>query len=1676
MEEMKKLARVWKLNERRNFWKTHSERDDMVAALLQHAEQNQNFILKKTAQDALDSTKVTPPTDVRSSAAKNRNIQLSQNLRNFCGIKYFSRVSETEELLVNSRFYAFPDSQSHVDFVVDKWRSEDFHLKDELSLQSQAARQSIVASQQAQIGGRVSMASGIKNKVKIVKHRNLATHLMNYSAHPQTNKNTLTTKTVQTFVSVAESDDPITASTCMVAISNIAASEHVRSLLFEINALHKITNVLSHIQGKVAQRAAGLLFYYFSCDTETEDRVYNSCSSFLQAMGSSKVVETRLVALHTLNNLMPCIDRQRVAEITMRVIHATFDASTLRDKTIIQTYLQIMQNMACFSNAHMTLMQLNILELLGKTASFAAKENNSDIGLYVVKILYCFLQTSDNGGQMISDEFVEVLTTLYELDGEIVLAHCTRAATVLSALPAHKDTLRRSNLVRTICHMVLMRTVLTNSLAKEVAKFLCNITLGQTSDQLRRLVEDKVPDTVLKLLKSTNATAVSKGVAVAALQNLLSESNNSIKLAVDCFEPLLKCLRDPGDIGAAQALYNISCVPQCRTTMVVNKVHVKLLENLRNTKELALKSAYLQILVQLSSSNICVLELLEVGLISRLESQLKGVDDTQVWNDISLMLLAVVAYAASDLSMEDQRSIVHILQIICVDSTSEGIVENCANVLKYISMRYDVFEQIDPVVRSILSLCDSEMVVENISHVLYNMTCTARNVELMLKDAHYVNVMIRIMRNGKLEVQENIAQAMRTLCAVDRCTEILLKSDILSDLIVIALLRTSSEEIKVVCSEAFYNMLCHDRSRLQLLRGDLWWAVMRLCRTDSHQVRSICARALFDLSTDPANVAPLRDHHVLTFVKDISSSGSEEFLIKCLQAVHNLVGQFKTSSDPSTLAVFSVDEDALDSKAKSNTPMLSPAPAVAPSGQFLPHEVVSAVRIGVDALSRCKNSVPALRHAILLLLKCSQQPNCEEAEVEFVNIDIVEVLDRSKALWGQDQKCRVYVSQLMWELSRSKLFTKGLHLSEVDPILLTVFAGSPSIEICSNICSFLLQFILEEKTEPELLIKLEVWPMLLPSCLSTETTIRELQVGGENSLGGISKKLLSQSFRGASISTLGTGSGEITTRFGRTTVVDKRNSRLPIPREVNLTELNELTAQTSLVENTRGSMLCLLAYAVQPVISKTPSTLTKGLITGILTTDMLDEPLTRTNLLVTLIAISEVSSLAAYALEAKVFSLLHRFLQNSSGTSKLDKAQEFCSAFLRNISLHSSLVTRFVSHTDGGTLLELIKDLLDAAPASVCLDLSVFFYNSAAFLAKSDSCLNPTFVLDMLNKLSTLEHEQDADISSINKYTISMILNKYNFGAGVDPTYIQYMFTYMQTNQSASTPEFMEHVDFRRIEDLTPVLHQDFLSSKQSTEAELVYFCADEHLWQPTVTHEYKRHENIILKFKQAEPILHSKIETVESSSLTSATTAVFSKILRKYDPLSDSPLKAEASAISEGEEEEEHDFEDLDATAVEGAPEETKTSPLEELSLDDASYSDTDTNPNTVLYAADTLPTIASVSSAHVDSEASAANTVPMQSKNQRLEELHASSSSEEVKPVSLKSNGSGFGNSPRSGRHLVSPQAVAAQQSDSQSHLEAPSPAALSPVPPTPSAKMQHVESSGGYSAASFDDYEES
>jgi len=249
------------------------------------------------------------------------------------------------------------------------------------------------------VNGRSSMVTGARGRT--VKHRILANHLATFSASQEFETSTFNLQSIQTFVSVSDSDDGIVISTCMIALSNIASKPSVRAMLIEINAIMKLSNMLVYCKSRQAVWAAALLYYYFSCDSEIEDRIYNSGSALLQSNGlatestasssqgssgslSPTSLEMRLVTLYTLNNLLPCIDRNRIAELLMAIFKQYFNPTRNVERAIKLLYLKFIQNTCAFSNTHSVLMPNDVLDILGECAVQAVEEK--DYGEHVFSL------------------------------------------------------------------------------------------------------------------------------------------------------------------------------------------------------------------------------------------------------------------------------------------------------------------------------------------------------------------------------------------------------------------------------------------------------------------------------------------------------------------------------------------------------------------------------------------------------------------------------------------------------------------------------------------------------------------------------------------------------------------------------------------------------------------------------------------------------------------------------------------------------------------------------------------------------------------------------------------------------------------------------------------------------------------------------------------------------------------------------------------------------------------------------------------------------------------------------------------------------------------------------------------------------------------------------------------
>lgn len=344
--------------------------NDYVFALLQHIDNSKNYgtqIMKMNKPSAMSPL---PPSEMKPSSPR------SYKMKNYCGIVDLFRQEDAEEMALKSRVYKYPDQAAPIMKLISTWRTDDMKMKD-FDQASDNRRKSIsMKVVQKTVDAANTFSDTIMSRNQIMKHRNLAAHLVNYSTSNDIDNSSFTHKSIQTFISLANTDDTRVASHCLTAISNISSFPMARHILVELNSITKLTSLQQMAKSSCSNMTSALLFYYFSCDSEVEDRIYNASSSLLQSNVQSDEHEIKNIALLTLNNLLPCIDRPRVVEILFGVFQTILlQNQPSRDVTL--TYLKILQNICAFSNTHIPLFSLDVVEILNHISTIAISNNDA---------------------------------------------------------------------------------------------------------------------------------------------------------------------------------------------------------------------------------------------------------------------------------------------------------------------------------------------------------------------------------------------------------------------------------------------------------------------------------------------------------------------------------------------------------------------------------------------------------------------------------------------------------------------------------------------------------------------------------------------------------------------------------------------------------------------------------------------------------------------------------------------------------------------------------------------------------------------------------------------------------------------------------------------------------------------------------------------------------------------------------------------------------------------------------------------------------------------------------------------------------------------------------------------------------------------------------------------------
>lgn len=1459
LEELKKLARAWKLNERRNFWKNHDTRDKLVIALCDFVDEQQRLRASASVQpnesgsavgsfsrrDHMGSTdsladmsiSTTQSTFLPREPSLSKPSKATPEMRNYCGLVKLFKYPTAEELITKTRHNEAPKPSLQPESLVNDWRGEDFSRAEAGAAAEGAAAEGATAEGAA---AAPEMSAGDT----IRKHRSLTQHLYQFSLSADLKTRPMTIGVLQTFVDLADTSDFLSALNILVSASNLLQFHSVRSLLIEVNGFHKISALvpltMPHVHS--ALQASALMYYYYSCDGGIEDRVFNEAYPALSVNFESEFEEIQMITLFTLNNLLPSISRHRIADLVMKIVAAHLltpspelccETEGQQEETLF-LLLRVLSNASIFANVHPMMFRSRATNALLRLTAYACRANAPKIALHVAMILNNFLSPTEASRLHVTDavagDFVEVAKGLLAVQSNDVLAYALRSLVVMSAAPDFARLIATVEVVSLVTRIVLhtdiskFGPVIAGDFAHFFYNLTCVVTLkildgeaagdpADSSEVVGAVVSCGAHECCLKLVDAHSGDSASTPTtkfAMMALQNLLSWNFPRYYEVASCvMEPLLEVIRTMQSIAAIRCVFNICCRSREDggskiELLAQNMIHVKFLDFFsRSTGDLEASSAYLQVLVQMCSDRV-VAELFERGLLQALVGRVKPLVSTSMRRESfvsnsanaessivrlvqssSTLVLAVASNyssAGNSLQPQEMRSILRVLHIV-VTSRIDNLLVNqlCACALAFLSSRHLEYEDARAVVLALMRVCRrDESLMESLSLFLHNVCCDRSNVEAVLRDDAVLNFLIKLLRSGSVRVQMVVLETFRTLCSYESCVGLMTRGSILSDLIVVGILRSSSAEVKDVCSEAFYNILTHDAYRRQLLQGEFWWGFSRLCREPNDSIRAISSRGLFDLSCtrDDAILQSLRSHNIFGLALDLVSSASisTECMERVLFAVNNFLSHFNSEPYYLPQETTAVSKIALEVLAKH------------PEGTALHTHVLSPASVAAPP-----PSTAGIACAVAVLASVAQRapPGCTDCTTECTNYDVADLLAAAIPRWQTDAASRLNVSVLLVSLSQSAAYMKAVAIADFAAVLLASYSALPSAPVAENVCTFFLNYLRLESADAALLLSLPVFFHVMCDCL------------------GVSRECVQ--------------------------LCDYKHC----PPEQEL-----VVSGAVLLEELFLSVMCLCLEPLSQLLNSYDST---GFVAGFFkSAALINNPGSRRALLQIIQHFSTMPRLSQQMLSSDLFTLLLAVQRSGRQASREAgvAAAKFNSLILMNLSLlDDTQVMRAILRGNENFPANAV-DVISAALAdssggdAVGGQVAVVFHKAAAATEHGLS-LTPQYMLDMISQMNSgmIDHRSNL---YINKATVGAILERHGDGVKVDPAFVQAVFAEMKNPLIAAVPAAIAQMAPTSLGREHRDLPFSLLNAPPSTVVSLASRARAADMWAPCVAQEKK--------------------------------------------------------------------------------------------------------------------------------------------------------------------------------------------------------------------------------------------
>lgn len=160
------------------------------------------------------------------------------------------------------------------------------------------------------------------------------------------------------------------------------------------------------------------------------------------------------------------------------------------------------------------------------------------------------------------EEYLALLMYLMELQVPTIRVPTFQTIACISSTRALLHMVCDLRVINSLQQVILKykRTKMSSSLFGDLyydaAKYLANICRPLSMEYIDMLIENKVPETILKIIDTSHANRHVSSIATHGLQNILAFSRKSTELIDLCYDKLSELVEKNADVAAIYALFN----------------------------------------------------------------------------------------------------------------------------------------------------------------------------------------------------------------------------------------------------------------------------------------------------------------------------------------------------------------------------------------------------------------------------------------------------------------------------------------------------------------------------------------------------------------------------------------------------------------------------------------------------------------------------------------------------------------------------------------------------------------------------------------------------------------------------------------------------------------------------------------------------------------------------------------------------------------------------------------------------------------------------------------------------------------------------------------------------------------------------------------------------------------